>query len=66
MIPLLKGQGLSTQQAMDKIGEILIGRYKRWYNVLADLPVWGEDVDREVLKYIDMRLYMALGNLHWR
>ncbi|KAJ5408226.1 hypothetical protein N7509_002109 [Penicillium cosmopolitanum] len=66
LIPLLKDQGLSTQQAMDKIGEILIGRYKRWYNVLADLPVWGEDVDREVLKYIDMRLYMALGNLHWK
>lgn len=58
--------GISTQHAMNKAGEMLIDCYKRWYTALANVPIWGEETDRQVLKFIDLRRDMALGNLHWR
>lgn len=40
--------------------------YKRWYHALANMPVFGEEVDREVLRFVDGCRNVALGNLHWR
>ncbi|KAI0808724.1 Presilphiperfolan-8-beta-ol synthase [Xylaria sp. FL0064] len=65
LIILLKKQGLSAQQAVDKIEEMLDDCYRRWYRALAEMPVWGEDIDREVLKYVDGCRNIALGNLYW-
>ncbi len=66
LIILLKKQGLSEQQAVDKIEDMLDDCYRRWYRALAEMPIWGEDVDREVLKYVDGCRNIALGNLYWR
>jgi hypothetical protein len=66
IITLLKGQGCSTQEAVDKVGETLDNCYKSWYRALAELPIWGEKIDREVLRYLDACRDVALGNLHWR
>ncbi|KAI0975940.1 Presilphiperfolan-8-beta-ol synthase [Xylaria arbuscula] len=66
LIILLKKQGLSEQQAIDKIEDMLDDCYRRWYRALAEMPIWGEDVDREVLKYVDGCRNIALGNLYWR
>lgn len=63
---LLEEQGCSTQQAIDKIGKMLDNCYRRWYIALAELPVWGEKTDRQVLKFIDCCRNVALGNLYWR
>ncbi|KAI0111201.1 Presilphiperfolan-8-beta-ol synthase [Nemania sp. FL0031] len=65
LILLLKKHGLSEQEAVDKIGDMLNERYRRWYRALADLPIYGEQIDREVLKYIDVCRNIALGNLYW-
>ncbi|KAJ5371987.1 hypothetical protein N7517_003993 [Penicillium concentricum] len=65
LIIVLMEQGISTQDAVDKIGERLNDCYKRWYAILADLPIWGEEIDRQVLEFIDLRKGLALGNLHW-
>ncbi|KAF2971668.1 hypothetical protein GQX73_g1886 [Xylaria multiplex] len=65
LIILLKKQGLSEQQAVDKIEDMLDDCYRRWYRALAEMPVWGEEVDREVLKYVDGCRNIALGNLYW-
>ncbi|KAI3334512.1 Presilphiperfolan-8-beta-ol synthase [Ustulina deusta] len=65
LIILLKKQGLSEQQAVDKIEDMLDDCYRRWYRALAEMPIWGEDVDREVLKYVDGCRNIALGNLYW-
>lgn len=59
-------QGISAQQAVDKAGEMLIDCYKQWYTVLASVPIWGEETDRQVLKFINLWRDMVLGNLHWR
>ncbi|KAI0007135.1 isoprenoid synthase domain-containing protein [Xylariaceae sp. FL0662B] len=65
IIILFREQGYTTQQAVDKIGHMLEDAYRRWYRALAELPTWGEKIDKEVLKYIDGCRNVALGNLHW-
>ncbi|KAK8052035.1 Presilphiperfolan-8-beta-ol synthase [Apiospora rasikravindrae] len=65
LISLLMEQGSSPQQAVDKIGDMINGCYVRWYSALAALPPYGEDIDREVLKFVEICRCVALGNLHW-
>jgi hypothetical protein len=66
LITLVQEQGGTAQDAMDKIGAMMVDCYKRWYAALAELPVWGEHIDREVLRFVDCCRNMALGNLYWR
>ncbi|KAG0153336.1 hypothetical protein PDIDSM_5189 [Penicillium digitatum] len=54
LIEVLMEQGISAQQAVDKAGEMLIDCYKQWYTVLASVPIWGEETDRQVLKFINL------------
>ncbi|KAF7596078.1 hypothetical protein BBP40_003340 [Aspergillus hancockii] len=65
LITLLKAKGRSIQEAVDEIGAMIDDCYKRWYRALANLPVFGEHIDHEVLKFIDACRNVALGNLHW-
>lgn len=51
---------------MDAVGDMFSALYKGWYLTLAEMPAWGEEVDKEVLKYIDGTRDMAIGNIHWR
>jgi len=60
------GQNLSVQQAMNEVGAMLDDCYRRWYIALAGLPVWGEKIDREVLRFVTVCRDVALGNLYWR
>lgn len=54
------------QKAIDSISDMLNDCYKRWYTALANLPVYGEETDRNVLRFVDACRNVALGNLHWR
>jgi len=63
---LLKDQGMSTQEAADRVGQMLHDCYRRWYTHLVTLPYWGDSIDRQVLKYIEGCRNLALGNLTWR
>ncbi|KAF3067021.1 Presilphiperfolan-8-beta-ol synthase [Daldinia childiae] len=65
LIPLLVEQGMSVQQAIDKIGAMVDNCYKRWYTALAELPSYGEKVDRQVLLFVEICRNIPLGNLHW-
>ncbi|KAI9035559.1 terpene synthase family protein [Aspergillus affinis] len=65
LITLLQKKDLSMQEAVDKISEMLNNCYRRWYSALANMPIWGEDVDRQVLKFVDACRNVALGNLYW-
>jgi hypothetical protein len=66
LITLLQGKGLSLQSAIDSISDLLNDCYKRWYSALANMPIWGEETDRQVLKFVDCCRNVALGNLYWR
>ncbi|KAH7230890.1 isoprenoid synthase domain-containing protein [Fusarium tricinctum] len=58
-------QGLTDQQAVDQIGEMLYNCYRRWHAALNELTSWGEAVDRDVMKFVNGCRNVALGNLHW-
>ncbi|KAJ1333154.1 presilphiperfolanol synthase [Microdochium nivale] len=62
---LLKDQGMTTQEAADRVGQMLHDCYRRWYSHLVALPYWGNNIDRQVLKYIEGCRNLALGNLTW-
>ncbi|KAL4880367.1 isoprenoid synthase domain-containing protein [Aspergillus karnatakaensis] len=64
-ITVLKQNGYSTQQAMDRAGKLQDECYRRWYTALADMPVWGSAVDRKVLRYIEACHSFPLGDLLW-
>ncbi|PTB64806.1 terpenoid synthase [Trichoderma citrinoviride] len=66
LITILKAQHLSDQEAMDEIGRMLDACYETWYRAVEELPAWGEETDREVLRYLDACRNVGLGNLHWR
>ena len=66
LISLLTQQGLSTQQALNRIGSMLDECYRRWYIALAGLPPYGENIDRPILRFVDACRNVALGNLYWR
>lgn len=40
--------------------------YRRWYGAMAEIPIWGCKIDREVLRYLDGIRNVALGSLVWR
>lgn len=63
---IFRKKGLSEQQAVDAIGDMYKQLYRDWYRALADMPVWGEKVDREMLRYIDSVRDVPLGNSYWR
>ncbi|EWY82669.1 hypothetical protein FOYG_14764 [Fusarium oxysporum NRRL 32931] len=65
IIFILKDQGMTDQQAVDQIGEMLYDCYRRWHMALANLPFWGEGIDRDVIKFVNGCRNIALGNLHW-
>jgi hypothetical protein len=66
LINLLKGQEHSIQQAVDVISSMLEKCYRRWYIALANLPPFGEKLDRQVLTFVETCRNVALGNLYWR
>ncbi|KAL2786795.1 isoprenoid synthase domain-containing protein [Aspergillus keveii] len=65
LITLLQEKGLALQSAIDSISDLLNDCYKRWYSALANMPIWGEEMDRQVLKFVDCCRNVALGNLYW-
>ncbi|KAI4107530.1 MAG: hypothetical protein L6R37_001490 [Teloschistes peruensis] len=65
LIFLLMEQGRTPQEAIDEAGVMLDNCYKRWYIAPANMPIWGEETDRQVLKFVDACRNVALGNLYW-
>ncbi|RYC58180.1 hypothetical protein CHU98_g8017 [Xylaria longipes] len=60
LITFFMEQSMSVQQSVDKIGSMADGCYKRWYTALAELPLYGEEIDREVLAFVEMRVFMNI------
>ncbi|CAG8979294.1 hypothetical protein HYALB_00012677 [Hymenoscyphus albidus] len=65
IIWLLGHHGLSVQESYDKVQVLLRGCFKAWYLALAELPSWGEAVDRDVGRYIRGIENVVLGLAHF-
>lgn len=67
IILVLKRSGLTDQEAMDRVGDMVDDCYQRWHEASNDLPPCdNEKTRREVLRYVEGCQNIALGNLHWR
>ncbi|KAL9001677.1 MAG: hypothetical protein Q9188_005352, partial [Gyalolechia gomerana] len=65
LIALYGYSGLTPQDAYDKIDVLLKARYRELYLAQADLPQWGEAIDRQVQKYIQAVQDVITANLYW-
>ncbi|KAI0206676.1 Presilphiperfolan-8-beta-ol synthase [Astrocystis sublimbata] len=65
LISILSEQNKTIQEAIDTIGALIDHCYKRWYIALAEMPSYGEHIDNQVLRFVEVCRYVALGNLHW-
>ena len=63
---IFRDQGMTEQQAVDQIGEMIYGCYRRWQAAMDRLPSWEVGVDEDVMKFIYGCRNIALANLHWR
>lgn len=66
MVTACRLNGLSAQEAFDKVGKLLEDRYWRWDRAEASVPSWGEEADVQVRKYIEGIKCVVRANLNWR
>ncbi|CAO1601995.1 hypothetical protein XANCAGTX0491_005631 [Xanthoria calcicola] len=65
LVAFYRGRGMTSQEAYDQIDVLLHLRYRDWYLAQADLPQWGESMDRQVQKYIRGMEDLITSNLNW-
>ncbi|KAH7019598.1 Presilphiperfolan-8-beta-ol synthase [Ilyonectria destructans] len=63
-IKLPQHDHMSIEQAVDRIGDMVNNCYRKWYLALAELPSYGEKIDREVMKFVEACRAVAQGNLY--
>ncbi|KAL9063904.1 MAG: hypothetical protein Q9161_009202 [Pseudevernia consocians] len=65
IIHLFRQDGLSQQEAYDKVGDLLNKRYRAWYLAHSEIPLWGEPVDVQVQLYVKGCQDVVLANANW-
>ncbi|KAH8668900.1 isoprenoid synthase domain-containing protein [Xylariales sp. PMI_506] len=65
LVNVIRAQGYTLQEALDETGRMVNNCYVRWYKALAELPCYGQTIDREILRYLDGIRNVALGSLIW-
>lgn len=58
--------GLTMQEAVDKVGELLRDSFEKWHTSRAQIPSWGGLIDENVHKLLNVYRNLALGSLYWR
>ena len=61
----MTNDGLSLQQAVDRIGELCKQTVDTFVENQARVPSWGEDIDRDVKLYVNGLQEWIAGSLHW-
>jgi hypothetical protein len=56
----------SISCAYDRIQYMIRDRYRQWYLALAKLPIYGEEIDRQVHSYLKGVENIILANAAWR
>lgn len=66
MVAVARMSGLGAQEAFDYVGNMLDSRYERWEEAIREVPSWGEEIDKDVKKYIQGVADVVRANLYWR
>lgn len=65
-VTFYRARGMTTQEAYDRMAGLLQSCHRDWFLAQADLPLWGETMDRQVQKYIRGMENVVSANLNWR
>ncbi|KAI1112886.1 isoprenoid synthase domain-containing protein [Nemania sp. NC0429] len=65
MVAVARMSGLGAQEAFDHVGNMLDSRYERWEEAIREVPSWGEEMDKDVEKYIQGVADVVRANLYW-
>jgi len=57
--------GLSLQQAVDRIGEMCKQTLDAFIENQTRVPSWGDGIDRAVKLYVDGLQNWIVGSFHW-
>ncbi|ETS80849.1 hypothetical protein PFICI_08378 [Pestalotiopsis fici W106-1] len=57
--------GLTMQEAVDRVGEMLQGCFEKWHTSRAQIPSWDGLIDQNVHKLLNVYRDLALGSLYW-
>ena len=57
--------GLTLQQAVDRIGDMCKQTIDTFVENQAQVPSWGDDIDKEVKLYVNGLKEWIVGSLHW-
>jgi hypothetical protein len=66
IVRMFRDQGYTQKQAYAKADELLHERYETWFSILAEIPIYDEQTEIEVRKYVNACEKIVLANLHWR
>lgn len=66
IIIILRDQDMTQQEAYNSVDGLIRDRLKAWHYALADIPMYGEEIDVQIQKYVTACREVAVGNLHWR
>ncbi len=66
IIHLFREEGFSQQEAYDQVNVLMHKRYRAWYVAHSEIPIWGEEVDAQVMMYLKGCQHQVLGHLNWR
>jgi len=61
----MTNDGLSLQQAVDRIGELCKQTIDTFVENQARVPSWGDDIDKDVKLYVNGLQEWIVGSLHW-
>lgn len=66
MVAICRMNGMLAQEAFDRVGDLLQERYRRWDVVEGQVRSWGEEVDKQVQRYVEAIKCVVKANLYWR
>lgn len=66
IVQILLQKGLSQQQAYGRVGVLMHNRFRAWYIAQSEIPLYGEEIDKQVMLYVKACQDAVVGNLNWR
>ncbi|KAI1428994.1 isoprenoid synthase domain-containing protein [Xylaria sp. FL1777] len=66
IVAVARMSGRDAQEAFDYVGNMLESRYDRWEKAVDMIPHWGEDINKDVERYIRGVADVVRANLYWR
>ncbi|KAJ5895356.1 Terpene synthase metal binding domain protein [Penicillium taxi] len=65
IVIIFRQQGMTQQEAYNNVDTLIRQRLQEWHLRVSEVPIYGENIDAQVHKYLTACREVAVGNLHW-